>query len=125
MEDLIVLVLQGIFEFIVEVLCYVPFDWPRTRDTTSLTETCFALFALGALLAGVSVVFFRHTFLALPALRIANLMLAPIASAYLSQALARRRARRGADSVPRDRFWQAFWFTTGLVAVRFVLATRD
>jgi len=125
MEDVIVLLLQAIFEFVFEVLAYLPFDLPRSRSSGgSLAECCIALCAIGAVLSGVSLVFFRHTFLALPALRIGNLALAPIASAFLSQAIARQRATRIPAIVPRERFWQAFWFTAGMVTVRFVFAVR-
>lgn len=75
--------------------------------------------------AGVSVLLFKHTLIRGSALRIANLVLAPIASAYLARYLARRRSTRVGSIIPRTRFWQAFWFTLGLVSIRFAYASRS
>ena len=58
------------------------------------------------------------------ALRIANLVLAPVASAFISQAIARRRSRHNKFIIPRNHFWQAFWFTLGIVTVRFAYVVR-
>ncbi len=130
MEDILVLILQGIFEFIVEVFSYAPFDfdWPWSdksrQEPESIIGRCVFWFVAGCLLAGVSLLVFRHTLIALPALRVTNLVAAPLASAYLSQFLASRRARDNRSIIPRHRFWQAFWFTLGLVLIRFVYASR-
>jgi hypothetical protein len=60
----------------------------------------------------------------MPALRIVNLVSAPVASAFISQAIARRRSRHNPFITPRNHFWQSFWFTLGIVAVRFAYAVR-
>jgi hypothetical protein len=62
--------------------------------------------------------------ISLSALRIANLVLAPITSAFISQAIARHRSKRNRFINPRNHFWQAFWFTLGIVTVRFAYAVR-
>jgi hypothetical protein len=129
MEDLIVLVLQAFFEFVVGVLAYLPIDlipysWRREPDPDALAGYCLGWFIGGAVLAWLSLIVFHHTFIHQPSLRIANLALAPLASAFLAEALAKRRERSNPFVVPRNHFWQAFWFTLGLVAVRFAFAAR-
>jgi hypothetical protein len=125
MEDLIIAILQGCFEFIIEILGFWPFDWiGPTGWPRSLAGKCFAWFSIGCGLAGLSMLFLNRTWITHPAMRMANLALAPLTSAFLSQAIARRRARHDESIVPRNHFWQAFWFTLGVVAIRFAYAAR-
>jgi hypothetical protein len=49
---------------------------------------------------------------------------ADIRISSISQACAAMRARRRPFIVPREHFWQSFWFTLGLVCVRFAYALR-
>ena len=128
MEDLLVAILQFLFEFAFDVLSNIPFDWPsknrRTPEPEGIALRCFLWFCGGCLLAGISLLVVRHTIITFAALRLANLVLAPLASAYLSQGIARRRSVNNPFIVPRNHFWQAFWFTPGLVLVRFAYAFR-
>jgi multisubunit Na+/H+ antiporter MnhG subunit len=127
MEDLIIAILQGVFEFLIEIFFYTPFDffpdW-RRRKSNSIWERCIAWFIIGCSLACVSMLFLKRTWISHPTLRIVNLVTAPIISAFISQAIARRRIRRNENIVPRNHFWQAFWFTLGIVTVRFAYAAR-
>jgi ABC-type Fe3+ transport system permease subunit len=66
----------------------------------------------------------KHTVVSVSALRIANLVLAPVASAFLSEAIANHRAKENPFIIPRNHFWQALFFTLGLVLVRFAYASR-
>ena len=128
MEELLVVLLQFLFEFALNVLANVPFDWPSRNRHTPEPDTiglrCFLWFCGGCLLGGVSMLALKHTFISLAALRMLNLVIAPLTSACLSQRIAQRRARHNPNIVPRNHFWQAFWFTLGLVLVRFAYATR-
>jgi len=125
MEDLIIAILQGIFEFTLEVLSYLPFDWPLTEKTPiSLSGKCVLLFVAGCGFAGISVLILKHTWISFSVLRIANLILAPVTSAFISQAIARRRMKKNRSIIPRNHFWQAFWFTLGIALVRFTYAIR-
>lgn len=128
MEELLVVVLQFLLEFILNVLANIPFDWPsrnrRTPEPESIWLRCFLWSCGGGLLAGVSLLVFKQTLISVPALRIANLVIAPVVSGFLSEAIAKRRASRNELIVPRNHFWQAFWFTLGLVIIRFTYATR-
>jgi hypothetical protein len=125
MEDLIMAILQGCFEFLLEIFSYGPVDWIIPDEwPRSLAGKCFMWFIVGSGLALISMLFLNRTWITHPALRIANLALAPLISAFLSQAIARRRAKRDESIVPRNHFWQAFWFTVGIVTVRFAYAVR-
>jgi hypothetical protein len=129
MEDLIIAILQAIFEFLLEIFFYSPLDWwpgtsRRSPESDSVTGKCFVWFIIGCGVACISMLFLKRTWIVPSALRIANLVLAPMASAFISQAIARRRARRNSFIIPRNHFWQAFWFTLGVVTVRFAYAVR-
>ena len=126
MEDLIVAILQGIFEFVLEIFSFTPFDFiPSSADrrhSESLWEKCVAWLVVGCGLAAISMLFLKRTWISHPTLRMANLALAPITSAFISQAIARFRSRRDESIIPRNHFWQAFWFTLGIVTVLFAYA---
>jgi hypothetical protein len=125
MEDLLIAILQGLFEFIIEVLGYNSLNWPFDwKWPESSAGKCCLWFIAGCGLAGISVLVLKHTWITHPALRIANLVVAPLTSAFISQAIALRRSRRHPSIVPRNHFWQAFWFTLGVVTVRFAYAMR-
>ena len=128
MEDLLIAILQGIFEFLIEIFSYTPLDWPfswtdRWRPE-SLWEKCLTWFIIGCGLACITFLFLHRTWISHPIFRILNLITAPIISAFISEAVAKRRSRRNPDIVPRNHFWQAFWFTLGIVTVRFAYAVR-
>ncbi len=128
MEELLIIVIQFLVEFVVDVVANLPFDWPsRNRtapDRNSVAGECVLWLLLGAALAGASLLIFPRTMITLPALRIANVVLAPLASGLLSLFLAQRRARNNPNLIPRNQFWRAFWFTVGVVLVRFAYAGR-
>ena len=128
MEELLIVIIQFLCEFILNVFCNIPFDWPSRNRTSPEPEgiylVCFLWFCGGCLLAGISLIFVKNTIISVSVLRIANLALAPFASAFLSQAIAQHRAKNNLFITPRNHFWQAFWFTLGLTLIRFAYASR-
>ncbi len=128
MEELLVVILQFLFEFLVDVFANIPFDWPsrnrRTPEPESIGWWCFLWFIGGCVLGAMSLLVLGYTLIHIGALRIVNLAIAPLAAASLSQAIAIRRAKTNSNLRPRNHFWKAFWFTLGLVLVRFAYAAR-
>ena len=128
MEELLIAIIQFLFEFTLDVLGNVPFDWPSKKRSKPESEDVFLprlfWFCGGCALAGVSLLVIKHTVVSVSALRIANLLLAPLASAFLSETIATRRSRENPFIIPRNHFWQALFFTLGLVLIRFAYASR-
>jgi hypothetical protein len=126
MEDLLIAILQAVFEFVVEVLSYMPFEWSfPERLPESQIGRCLMWFTVGCLLAAFSMFFFEQTWIRFSVLRIANLILAPLTSGILSLTIARYRSREDDSIIPHRHFWQAFCFTLGIVLVRFAYASRS
>lgn len=128
MEEFLIVFIQFIVEFFFNVVADIPFDWPsRTRQTPEperIAGWCFGWLLLGGGIGWVSTFVFSPTFISIPVLRVANLALSPIASGLLSLFIARRRVQTNPNIIPRNHFWQAFWFTVGLVAIRFAYTSR-
>jgi hypothetical protein len=123
--------MEGIFVFLGELLVQLVLNvaWYATgfgslRPGAPRPAVNFALLLLGGGLGALSLLVFRFTIVPGPALRVAHLVLAPIACAFLIRALAKWRANENPNVVPREQFWGAFWFTLGWVLVRFTYARR-
>ncbi len=134
MEELLIALLSGGIEFIIEVLAYFPWDillWnnrerrgpPEIKDDSDFIFASVGL-GLGAVLGGLSLLAWRQTMLPHPWLRVCNVLVAPLVSGYLARQVARRRQRRGLNSNPRLHFSFALAITLGLVLVRFIYASR-
>lgn len=123
MEEMLTVIIQFVLELLLEVLANLPFDWPsRKRSEPESGNTLLHSLPWcggGALLGGLSLLLLPHSLIRLPALRIANLLLAPPLSGAVSWWLTQQRSRGNANLLPRYHFWRAFSFTLGLVAVRF------
>lgn len=76
----------------------------------------------GATCGGASLPFFRHSLLPSTSLRIANLLLTPIAAGWMMHALGAGRERRGDDPLPVDRFLCGYLFTLSYLLVRQLAA---
>ncbi len=128
MEDVLIIILQFLLEFFFNVLIDLPFDWPRknrqTPESDKLIGTCFVMFCVSCGLAWCTLLVFPRTLIRLPALRIANLFLAPPVAAFIAACIADRYAQTNPWILPRNHFWRAFWFTLGFVAVRFAYVIR-
>jgi hypothetical protein len=124
MEDFLIAILQALLESIFDISSYSPFDFFTGDSPRPLTIKCIGLFIAGCGLAWISVLILKYTWIHFSALRIANLIFAPLMSAFISQAVARHRRKQNPSIIPRNHFWQAFWFTFGVVTVRFAFALR-
>lgn len=128
MEEILVIIIQFLFEVILNSIMNIPFDWPSknrlTAEPGSIWLTCLLWFLGASLLGWVSLIFFKHTLIAISGLRIANLILAPLLSAFISKVIASKRAENNQFIVPNNHYWQAFWFTLGFTMVRFAYATH-
>ncbi|GAB3253084.1 hypothetical protein GCM10027296_20090 [Chitinimonas naiadis] len=122
MEEILILIAQFLIEVVAQVLIELPFEFSKGRkdrpEEGSWLRYMVFLF-IGGLAGGVSLYFFPGTLLHQPWLRVANLLVAPLLSAALAQAIAEHRRDANPFISPSVHAWTAFWFTLGLAGVRF------
>ena len=123
------MIFEVVVELVLQLLGYCfwygvsPRVLPSSMDSPTLTARCFGWFVGGVVVGYISVLLFGHVVITIGVLRILNLVAAPVLSGFLFRAIAIWRSERE-YLVPRDHFWQAFWFMLGAVATRFALARR-
>lgn len=124
MEEILILVVGWLLEFLAELLFYWPCDW-LSRQFERDDRPKYFLWALaGAALGGISIALLPGSLLHNSGLRIANLVVAPVVSGFIAGAKEGKPDRAGNQWDSRERFWCAFWLTLGLVVIRFVAAKR-
>jgi hypothetical protein len=119
-EEVLVVILQGLVEFFLEFLIYVGLDFAAMSDERGCSKGCtvIGLMALAGVGLGALVnVIHPRPVLPLPWLRITNLIAGPIFAGALSAVIARRRQRDAST-----HFWMAFAFILAYNAVRFAYA---
>jgi len=128
MEELLIPLIQFLLEVLLEVFVNLPFEWPNLAARKNKRDEgfgyLFLMFLGGCLLAWISTFLFPKSLITSPALRIANLIVAPILSGVVAWLIARHRALSNAEVRPRRNYWRAFWFTLGMVLVRFAYTQR-
>ena len=110
-------VLQAVAELLVEFglqSLKEPFRRPPNPWLAAL-----GYFLFGAILGGLSLLVFPRHLVAMKGLRVANLIVTPVAVGLLMSALGKWRARRGQAVLRIDQFAYGYLFALGLAAVRF------
>jgi hypothetical protein len=126
-EEIVLVLLQLVGELLVEILIYLPFDWPlpKTRDLERTGPGVAILYVLlGATLGGLSIAVLPDVLLPYGWLRLLNLVLAPLVCGAVSWQVARWRARGSRGTRPRNHFWYGAGFVFAFATVRFIFATR-
>ena len=76
----------------------------------------------GAVAGGLSLLVFEDSFITHPALRVANLVLAPVLAGYAMALIGKARNKRGKEPLRLERFAYGFLFAFGISLVRFLWA---
>ena len=128
MEELLVLLIQGFFELVMFVISVFPvelfmYSWERDEDNRTFLK-CFLLLLFGLALGGISVMVFPKSIISQSWLRVATLLLAPMAAGLASKTLAEYVSRKKDDVWPKRHFWYSFSICLGGVIVRFACCAR-
>jgi hypothetical protein len=133
-EELLIVVVQFLFDLLLDTAISIPVDWvfgceERARHNRGLEPPSSAPILagatiVGAVLGGMSLVVWPHTLLRFGWLRILNLVLAPALSGAIAFQASKRRRTRG--SVSDDELHAVFaaLLSFAFVAVRFLSGTR-
>lgn len=125
MEELAVVLIQAFVEFFLEFIVWFGVDLQWTRDDGWLGVGRVVFFlALGGVLGWV--LNHAHTRLLMPndGLRIAALVIGPLAAGGIAWWTARWRLRHGRAIVPLNHFVTAFCFVLAFDLVRFAYGAR-
>lgn len=132
MEDLLIVILQALGQFLFELFAYLPWDWgwywtPYDRRDTQSDGTFWAVVlsvGLGAAIGALSLFIFPDVLIKWGWLRIVLLFLSPLLSGSMALTMARWRQEQNKFIEPWTHFWLALCFSIGLVWVRFAFASR-
>jgi len=132
MEDLLILILQGLAQIAFEVFAYFPWDWAWYSRPYNEKENAFGncltvwttSLIVGGLLGWASLHFFPDVLIKWGWLRIVLLFLSPLGSGCMALAMARGRQEKNELVSPWFHFWLSLCFSAGFVGVRFDFAHR-
>lgn len=123
MEELLGLIVQGAIEFVLEFVFYYLFDRPRSgsgRKDQGFPGWLLVYLVLGTGLGAAVNWVHPQLLIANPWIRLANLLVAPLLSGWLSQRIAGLRALKDANIAAWKHFYYAAVFTLGFALVRFL-----
>lgn len=122
MEEVLIVVVQGLLELGLEFLIYCGLDFAALRGRSDEEYGCSLagfFFICGAVLGSLANLARPRLLLPYPWLRIANLIIGPLLAGGASWLMTQWRQQRGAKVLPGNHFFFAFWFTLAFDLVRF------
>ena len=131
MEELLIVILQIVFELVLQIILYAGLDltaWWFTREDKSDSAGCgrmFIFFSIGAGLGALMNWVHPRPVLDYDWMRIGNLIVGPFLAGGLAWLFADWRRRCGAKMVPRLHFFFALTFVLGFDLLRFIYSNRD
>lgn len=128
MEEIVALLIQFVLEIGLQLFGSIGVDALTTsrRHGDKEDTGCgwLILFVVvGAICAGISLLFAPNLILPNLGLRVVNLIVAPLLAGVLSYSVARYVWTRK-KLEPRHHFWRGFWFALAFGVVRFAYAHR-
>ena len=130
MEEILILLLQGLAELLLQILGSGMLDfcgwWADGLDGTLSRAwmTTFGLFVAGCAMGGLSLWLMPHSLLPWAWLRIVNVVLGPVSSGWISWMFATWRAQRHRNVVPWHHAVGAAAACLGVVLIRFTWGIR-
>ncbi len=130
MEELLILLLQVFGEVLFQILGSGLLDlltWAWDAEDSPPSRGCtlvLIMLVLGGLLGWLTVWLVQHTLLPWGWLRMMNLVVGPLLSAWVSWRIARWRQNQGHDTDPKLHALMAGVACAGIVLVRFVGGVR-
>ena len=130
MEDILLILLQGIAEIFIQVFgsgILDLFTWrSESRDAHPSRGWILGslLFIAGCLLGWLSLLLMPHNLVPWGWLRMANLIIGPALSGWVSWRIAYWRQQRNPEVVPRHHAISAAMACLGMVLVRFMWGVR-
>ena len=128
MEEILVAIIQFLFEALVQSIGGLPFGfYPRddSSDSSGRIWLIAAAFVGGLACGAASVALIPHSYLHHAWLRVASLVVSPLLAGAIAWCLAEMRISYRPELEPRRHFWYAFTFTVGLSLYRFAYGPHE
>jgi hypothetical protein len=126
MEEVVVVILQVFFEIFFNAIISLPFEWLFSSRYSELenqnVKGCLypiLFISVGAGCGWVSLLILPKLLIAIPALRLVNLIFAPLMSGAMAIYLASWRQNESKQDHVAIHFFNAFFFTMAFVGVRW------
>ncbi len=126
MEEVIVVILQVFFEIFFNAIISLPFEWLFTsfqsKEGQQNVKGCiypFLFIIVGAVCGWLSLMLLPKLLIAIPALRLVNLIFAPFMAGGMAVYLATKRSQGEKKIGSTLHFFNSFFFTFAFVAVRW------
>ena len=122
MEEVLVAIIQFVFEVAAQSIGWLPFGYYPRDDYSDRGSRIFLTvlaFLGGVACGGASIFFLPHSYLHYAWLRIASLVASPLVAGGIAWCVAEMRVPYRPHVVPGLHFWYAFTFTLGLSLYRF------
>ncbi|MGL4423830.1 MAG: hypothetical protein ACRCZF_24460 [Gemmataceae bacterium] len=127
MEEVLAVVVQILFEVLLQMLLYLPFEMFNgfSKKTDEWIGWGFIYFFVGGGLGWLSTFLWPHYILPTPLLRLTNLLAAPLIAGALSFLLADYRKKKfGAELSPTRHFYHGAIFSFVFGLVRYAYAVQ-
>ncbi len=130
MEEILLLAMRVFFSIlwgVLEGLTYWPFDFGYEKVSSRLPRTVvlFLYFLIGCAVGGISLLMLPNIWLPNPTLRVANLLIAPIAAGLIGVWSSKWFYRNRKDVDPNDHFMPGVLFSFAVAAIRFTYIHRE
>ncbi len=123
-------ILELLFQLFGEILLQLGFQGlgvigshaiaPYREGARSHTLSIISHLLIGAALGGLTLIFWRHSWMTTELGRVAYLVLSPVAAGAASAGLGHLIRQRGKDTVPLERFGYGYLFAFSFSLVRFL-----
>lgn len=127
MEEVLVFILQVVFEVLIEWILYSGLDFGFSQLFGSKSRRgllAVLSFGAGGAFGALANVIAPAALLPLPWLRIVNLIVGPPLVGWMAARWAKFLNCHGHAFDPRDQFWMGFWFALAFDVTRFAWAVR-
>ena len=129
MEDILIALLQCLFEVLLQIVSLLPWDWVvyRREESVGNQSWGYGLLSLtaGASVAGLSLLILPHALVHHSWLRMANVLFAPLTTAWLSFLWAGIRQKKDPTVSPGHHFLFSLLFAFAFALIRFTYALRS
>ncbi len=130
MEEILFIIISFVGQLLLESLLYFPWDifmvsYEKKREGDINTfGWLFISLIIGIAVGAASVAILSSAVIPISWLRVINLIVAPFLAGAVALRMSKRRNQKGLTSNNKLHYLVSFFFTLGILGIRFVLTTK-